>query len=176
MTCAYVTPACDYHIAVFLTGSSCDKEKGFCDHFQKCRLINVQGPLARLKDLFFSESSLNQLKNWVTVREATNHSYLPLVRNGYDYVMSLLQEYWYVVAVSIVALIGLMVLFVKCCAVHTPSSNPHKAPARQLSQTLTLRRRRANQPPASRQSAAAQRVSLVTRIATHSSTHPPTHS
>jgi len=45
------------------------------------------------------------------------------------------------VALAIVGLIILMVLFVKCCAVHTPSSNPNKPPARKLSQTLTLRRR-----------------------------------
>ena len=36
-----------------------------------------------------------------------------------------------------------MAAFVKCCAVHTPSSNPNKKPALRLSDTLqhTLRRK-----------------------------------
>ena len=48
-------------------GHVCDKEKGFCDHFQKCRLVNGKGPLARLKDLIFSETTLQLVKDWVTV-------------------------------------------------------------------------------------------------------------
>ncbi|XP_067940060.1 disintegrin and metalloproteinase domain-containing protein 10-like [Watersipora subatra] len=112
-------------------GFICDKEKGFCDHFQKCRLINAKGPLARLKDLIFSESTLDLIKNWVTV-------------------------YWYAVVLSGLGFIGLMVLFVKCCAVHTPSSNPKKPPARRISQTLTLRRRQ--QAQAARSSNVNQRL------------------
>lgn len=39
----------------------------------------------------------------------------------------------------------IMGIFIKCCAVHTPSSNPKKQPARRFSETLrrpitTLRR------------------------------------
>jgi len=35
-----------------------------------------------------------------------------------------------------IAFIIFMGLFIKCCAVHTPSSNPKKPPARRFSETL----------------------------------------
>lgn len=46
-----------------------------------------------------------------------------------------------------ITLIIVMAVFIKCCAVHTPSSNPKKPPARRFSETLrrpaeTLRRNR----------------------------------
>ena len=41
-----------------------------------------------------------------------------------------------------VGLVLAMGLFIKFCAVHTPSSNPKAKPARKLSETMTLRRRR----------------------------------
>ena len=40
-----------------------------------------------------------------------------------------------------VGLIILMILFVKCCAVHTPSSNPKKPEAKRFSDTLRRRSR-----------------------------------
>lgn len=44
-----------------------------------------------------------------------------------------------------VTFVIIMGVFIKCCAVHTPSSNPKKTPARRFSETLrrpitTLRR------------------------------------
>ena len=59
------------------------------------------------------------------------------------YAVYITQVYWWAVALSIIGFIALMIVFVKCCAVHTPSSNPKKKVARKLSQTLTLRRRQA---------------------------------
>lgn len=56
---------CPYHVCS--AGHECDMNRGFCDHFQKCRLVNVQGPLARLKDLLFSEATLSSIRLWVTV-------------------------------------------------------------------------------------------------------------
>jgi len=55
------------------------------------------------------------------------------------------QEYWYAVLLMGVGFIILMGLFIKCCAVHTPSSNPKKAPHIRIGDTLrrpisTLRR------------------------------------
>ena len=52
-----------------------------------------------------------------------------------------------------VAFVLFMGVFIKCCAVHTPSSNPKKPPALSITQTLrhpysTLRRKRhAHQQP-----------------------------
>jgi len=47
---------------------------------------------------------------------------------------------------SAIGLLLFMAMFIKCCAVHTPSSNPKKAPALKLTDTLrrpadTLRRK-----------------------------------
>ena len=50
-----------------------------------------------------------------------------------------------------VAFVLIMGVFIKCCAVHTPSSNPKKPPALSITQTLrhpysTLRRKRHHHP------------------------------
>jgi len=42
------------------------------------------------------------------------------------------QEYWWAVLLMSLGLIVLMALFIKVCAVHTPSSNPKQPPARKL--------------------------------------------
>lgn len=103
-------------------GSPCDNFQGYCDVFLKCRAIDAEGPLARLKNLLLNRATLQSVQAWVTER-------------------------WWVVVLAGVALIVCMGAFVKCCAVHTPSSNPKRPPARRLSETLrrpmnTLRRMR----------------------------------
>lgn len=55
------------------------------------------------------------------------------------------QQYWYGVMMLGVGFVVFMGIFIKCCAVHTPSSNPRKPPARSITETLrrpvsTLRR------------------------------------
>ena len=45
---------------------------------------------------------------------------------------SILQKHWWAVLLMGVALVICMALFIQICAVHTPSSNPKKAPARKL--------------------------------------------
>jgi len=55
--------------------------------------------------------------------------------------------YWWACMLMMVALILFMAAFIKCCAVHTPSSNPKKRPALRITDTLrrpadTLRRKR----------------------------------
>jgi len=105
-------------------GAPCDNFKGYCDVFQKCRAVNEDGPLARLKNLLFNQQTFNDIKDWIT-------------------------EYWWAVLLMVLGLIVLMALFIKVCAVHTPSSNPKQPPARKL----TLPRRHTNrsqghgQPP-----------------------------
>ncbi|XP_046982630.1 disintegrin and metalloproteinase domain-containing protein 10 isoform X1 [Schistocerca americana] len=107
-------------------GSPCDNFQGYCDVFYKCRAVDAEGPLARLKNLLFNKETLLTVAQWIT-------------------------EYWWAVLLMGVAFIIFMGLFIKCCAVHTPSSNPKKPPARRFSETLrhpmsTLRRMRG--PPA----------------------------
>ncbi|XP_043486455.1 disintegrin and metalloproteinase domain-containing protein 10 isoform X1 [Polistes fuscatus] len=103
-------------------GSPCDNFQGYCDVFLKCRAVDAEGPLARLKNLLFNKETLSTVAQWVT-------------------------EYWWAVLLMGIAFIIFMGLFIKCCAVHTPSSNPKKPPARRISDTLrrpmnTLRRMR----------------------------------
>ncbi|XP_063229984.1 disintegrin and metalloproteinase domain-containing protein 10 [Bacillus rossius redtenbacheri] len=92
-------------------GSPCDNFQGYCDVFFKCRAVDAEGPLARLKNLLFNKETLQTVAQWIT-------------------------EYWWAVLLMGIAFIIFMGLFIKCCAVHTPSSNPKKPPARRFSDTL----------------------------------------
>ncbi|XP_076059837.1 zinc-dependent metalloprotease kuz isoform X2 [Oratosquilla oratoria] len=101
-------------------GAPCNNFQGYCDVFQKCRAVDAEGPLARLKNLIFNPDTLNTVADWIT-------------------------SFWYFVLLLGVCFIVFMGVFIKCCAVHTPSSNPRKPPARSISETLrrpvnTLRR------------------------------------
>ncbi|XP_051173627.1 disintegrin and metalloproteinase domain-containing protein 10 isoform X2 [Leptopilina boulardi] len=103
-------------------GSPCDNFQGYCDVFLKCRAVDAEGPLAKLKNLLFNKDTLSTVAQWVT-------------------------EYWWAVVLMGIAFIIFMGFFIKCCAVHTPSNNPKKPPARRISDTLrrpmnTLRRMR----------------------------------
>lgn len=108
-------------------GSPCDNYQGYCDVFLKCRSVDAEGPLARLKNLLFNRETLLTIAQWIT-------------------------EYWWAVLLMSVAFVLFMGVFIKCCAVHTPSSNPKKQPALSITQTLrhpysTLRRKRHHHPP-----------------------------
>ncbi|XP_017032221.1 disintegrin and metalloproteinase domain-containing protein 10 isoform X1 [Drosophila kikkawai] len=101
-------------------GSPCDNFQGYCDVFLKCRAVDADGPLVRLKNLLLNRETLLTVAEWITGN-------------------------WYLVVLMGVAFIVVMGAFIKCCAVHTPSSNPKKRRARRISETLrapmnTLRR------------------------------------
>ncbi|XP_043272296.1 disintegrin and metalloproteinase domain-containing protein 10 isoform X2 [Venturia canescens] len=103
-------------------GSPCDNFQGYCDVFLKCRAVDAEGPLARLKNMLFNKETLLTVAQWMT-------------------------EFWWAVLLMGIAFMIFMGMFIKCCAVHTPSSNPKKPPARRISDTLrrpmnTLRRMR----------------------------------
>lgn len=101
-------------------GSPCDNFQGYCDVFLKCRAVDADGPLLRLKNLLLNKETLLTVAQWIT-------------------------ENWYIVVLLGIGFIIVMGIFIKCCAVHTPSSNPKKRRARRISETLrapmnTLRR------------------------------------
>ncbi|KAL1132299.1 hypothetical protein AAG570_010256, partial [Ranatra chinensis] len=103
-------------------GSPCDNFQGYCDVFLKCRAVDAEGPLARLKNMLFNKETLINLTQFIT-------------------------DYWWACLLMGLGFIVFMGIFIKCCAVHTPSSNPKKPPARRFSETLrrpihTLRRMR----------------------------------
>lgn len=92
-------------------GSPCNNFLGFCDTFRKCKPVDAEGPLARLKNALFNQKTLMTLKVW-----AITH--------------------WWACALAVIAFIIIMYIFVECCAVHTPSSNPKLGPALRFSETL----------------------------------------
>ncbi|XP_035252428.1 disintegrin and metalloproteinase domain-containing protein 10-like [Anguilla anguilla] len=102
-------------------GSPCNDFKGYCDVFMKCRLVDADGPLARLKKAIFNPELYENIAEWIVA-------------------------HWWAVLLMGIALIMLMAGFIKICSVHTPSSNPKLPPPKPL--PGTLKRRRAQQASA----------------------------
>lgn len=48
-------------------GSPCNDFQGYCDVFQRCRSVDAEGPLARLKNLLLNQRTLMGIKQWITV-------------------------------------------------------------------------------------------------------------
>ncbi|XP_077486152.1 disintegrin and metalloproteinase domain-containing protein 10-like [Amblyomma americanum] len=94
-------------------GAPCDDMRGYCDAFQRCRLVDAEGPLARLHWLVFGGRGL---------------------RNA-------LVRYWYVTLTAVAAWSAVTALFIRLCAVHTPSSNPHMRPPHRIADTVCSSRR-----------------------------------
>uniref|UniRef100_A0A7E4ZT23 ADAM10 endopeptidase n=1 Tax=Panagrellus redivivus TaxID=6233 RepID=A0A7E4ZT23_PANRE len=92
-------------------GSPCNDYKGYCDIFRKCRSVDSNGPLARLKNLLFNKHTIKTVSQWA-------------------------HEHWWACVLMSIGGLLFMALFVKCCAVHTPSTNPNKAPAAHFTDTL----------------------------------------
>ncbi|XP_062328062.1 disintegrin and metalloproteinase domain-containing protein 10 [Osmerus eperlanus] len=105
-------------------GSPCNDFKGYCDVFMKCRLVDADGPLARLKKAIFNAELYENIAEWIVA-------------------------HWWAVLLMGIALIMLMAGFIKICSVHTPSSNPKLPPPKPL--PGTLKRRRAQQAQAQAQ-------------------------
>ncbi|XP_031413734.1 disintegrin and metalloproteinase domain-containing protein 10 [Clupea harengus] len=103
-------------------GSPCNDFKGYCDVFMKCRLVDADGPLARLKKAIFNPELYENIAEWIVA-------------------------HWWAVLLMGIALIMLMAGFIKICSVHTPSSNPKLPPPKPLPGTLKRRR----PPPAQAQ-------------------------
>jgi len=116
-------------------GAPCDNFQGYCDVFLKCRQVDAEGPLVRLKNLLFNQRTLLTIAQWVTT-------------------------YWYAVLLMGIGFVITMALFIKCFAAHTPSSNPKLPKNKHIGETLrrpmhTLRRKRYQQAPGSSSSSAA---------------------
>ncbi|XP_073320343.1 disintegrin and metalloproteinase domain-containing protein 10 [Pagrus major] len=96
-------------------GSPCNDFKGYCDVFMRCRLVDADGPLARLKKAIFNAALYENIAEWIVA-------------------------HWWAVLLMGIALIMLMAGFIKICSVHTPSSNPKLPPPKPLPGTLKRRR------------------------------------
>ncbi|XP_005168954.2 disintegrin and metalloproteinase domain-containing protein 10 isoform X1 [Danio rerio] len=114
----------DNKVITLQPGSPCNDFKGYCDVFMKCRLVDADGPLARLKKAIFNPELYTSIAEWIV-------------------------KHWWAVLLMGIALIMLMAGFIKICSVHTPSSNPKLPPPKPL--PGTLKRRRAQNPSAQTQ-------------------------
>uniref|UniRef100_A0A8C8HZI2 Disintegrin and metalloproteinase domain-containing protein 10 n=1 Tax=Oncorhynchus tshawytscha TaxID=74940 RepID=A0A8C8HZI2_ONCTS len=100
-------------ITTLQPGSPCNDFKGYCDVFMRCRLVDADGPLARLKKAIFNAELYENIAEWIVA-------------------------HWWAVLLMGIALIMLMAGFIKICSVHTPSSNPKLPPPKPLPGTLRL--------------------------------------
>uniref|UniRef100_A0A8C7LEA2 Disintegrin and metalloproteinase domain-containing protein 10 n=1 Tax=Oncorhynchus kisutch TaxID=8019 RepID=A0A8C7LEA2_ONCKI len=94
-------------ITTLQPGSPCNDFKGYCDVFMRCRLVDADGPLARLKKAIFNAELYENIAEWIVA-------------------------HWWAVLLMGIALIMLMAGFIKICSVHTPSSNPKLPPPKPL--------------------------------------------
>ena len=57
----------DNELTIHVAGAPCNNFRGYCDVFQKCRDVDADGPLARLKKLLFNEETFNEIRDWIIV-------------------------------------------------------------------------------------------------------------
>ena len=48
-----------------LPGAPCNNYEGYCDILGKCRGVDSEGPLERIKNLLFGGDAINNLVDWV---------------------------------------------------------------------------------------------------------------
>jgi disintegrin and metalloproteinase domain-containing protein 10 len=48
-------------------GSACSGTHGYCDIFSKCRAVDAEGPLSRLKKLLLNPKTLTDIQTWIIV-------------------------------------------------------------------------------------------------------------
>ena len=114
-------------VKVFSIGHACAGSAGYCDVFGKCRAVDAEGPLLRLKNMFLNEQNILTLTDIVRVCDDSTFS----MENADDFFS--FQYHWWALILGLFGLIGFMSIFVKICSVHTPSSNPRLKPARSFS-------------------------------------------
>uniref|UniRef100_A0A8C7PJX9 Disintegrin and metalloproteinase domain-containing protein 10 n=1 Tax=Oncorhynchus mykiss TaxID=8022 RepID=A0A8C7PJX9_ONCMY len=108
-------------ITTLQPGSPCNDFKGYCDVFMRCRLVDADGPLARLKKAIFNAELYENIAEWIVA-------------------------HWWAVLLMGIALIMLMAGFIKICSVHTPSSNPKLPPPKPLPGTRRRQQSNGQQP------------------------------
>ena len=103
------------HIINLQPGSPCDNFAGYCDVFSKCRLVDADGPLRRLRKVIFNIKVYEDIRDFI-----------------YDY--------WWAVLLLCLALVLLMAGFIQICSIHTPTHNPKLQPHQHLYDSLRRRR------------------------------------
>ena len=49
----------------YVAGSPCDNYKGYCDVLDKCRRVDAEGPLSRLKNFIFNKKTFDSIYMWM---------------------------------------------------------------------------------------------------------------
>ncbi|XP_070394281.1 disintegrin and metalloproteinase domain-containing protein 10-like [Dermacentor albipictus] len=88
-------------------GAACNQNRGYCDVFHRCRIVDEGGPLARLEQLLVP----NKLREWF-------------------------KRYTWLVALLGVLFLSGVLLFIRCCAVLTPTNNPGLPKAKTLRESV----------------------------------------
>eukprot|EP00057_Strongylocentrotus_purpuratus_P006255 XP_011660729.1 PREDICTED: disintegrin and metalloproteinase domain-containing protein 10 [Strongylocentrotus purpuratus] len=107
----------DVKVLYQMPGAPCNEYQGYCDVFYKCRNVDSNGPLSRLTNAILNPELYSNIAAWI-------------------------QANWWAAVLIVLGVIIFMGLFIKCCSVHTPSSNPNLPKARSVPGAATLRRRR----------------------------------
>lgn len=55
-------------------GAPCFGNRGYCDKFQVCRVLNADGPIARLKNSFLHFDDFDDVAEWMKVKVLITHS------------------------------------------------------------------------------------------------------
>jgi len=97
-------------------GSPCDNYDGYCDVYSKCRRVDADGPLRRLRKVFFNMEVYEDIRDFV-------------------------HDYWWAVILLALALVLAMAGFIQICSTHTPTSNPKLPPHTSIYNSM---RRRGN--------------------------------
>ncbi|XP_067824096.1 disintegrin and metalloproteinase domain-containing protein 10 isoform X3 [Heptranchias perlo] len=68
-------------------GSPCKKKQGYCDRFNICRLVDDDGPIAKLRNAIFDPKEFEGISEWM--KTSWGQSYKPLKRRGQTNVIRL---------------------------------------------------------------------------------------
>ncbi|XP_051716047.1 disintegrin and metalloproteinase domain-containing protein 10-like isoform X1 [Ctenopharyngodon idella] len=119
-------------VTTLQAGSPCNDFKGYCDVFMKCRLVDADGPLARLKKAIFNPELYENIAEWIVASVLSSGHMIVFESEACVDRVFLAQAHWWAVLLMGIALIMLMAGFIKICSVHTPSSNPKLPPPKPL--------------------------------------------
>ncbi|KAF6722614.1 Disintegrin and metalloproteinase domain-containing protein 10 [Oryzias melastigma] len=95
-------------------GSPCSDYKGYCDVLKRCRLVDADGPLLRLKKTIFNPDLYENISDW-------------------------LAAYWWAVVLVCLAYLLVMIGCIGLCSFFTPSSNKAYPEAKPLPGPLRKR-------------------------------------
>lgn len=104
----------------FSVGTPCANNTGYCDFFQYCQRIDLEGPLLRLFNLYFTSEGVKELT----------------------------EKYWWAIMLGTMGLIAIIVLLVVFGARYTDTDNPDGPPAKPLPKIFGRRSPPADMPNA----------------------------